>query len=548
MKRDTGALLTMVITTGLVLGMLLMPGCGSKPAKEQTWRFDQASQFEFDPEVVTVDAAGAQLKRLPDGEFWTAVYQDPRPRTGPEYHDLDFAPDGSIVAVGDCAGFASNTSEVIVGKYDAAGNLLPGWPRFYAGGGRHWNEGQRVAVDRDGNINISGYALVYRLDPGGNILPGWPQGFLGERSISNGIIVDRDGNIVVCGSSDTDVYDRVYIAKYNPDGSQVPGWPKAYEVPGSSANFSYDLIQDADGNLVMTGYTVTSGDRSAALFKIDGEGTLLAGWPVVWDSGTGNDEYFSVSQDTGGDYCIVGLTQGTTEDDGKLLVTRYSREGQQLTSAGWPRVYEQEGLRDASPPDAWGGEVDASGNIAAAMTSSPEGQVQTVRYTPGGSMSAGYPREYGQPGYRDVTRGCRVDAQGNVYVVGFSELVTGGFDYTTFIVKYAPGAYSTGMPSVMAEKVLEYKELCGFSEQLGEGSQGNVGYLLSPEGTHWYCYDGTAWVEAIESSQANPASVLNVAIASFADEFGAGPLCVMAILDSDGTQTPVLESVTVTYR
>jgi len=338
------------------------------------------------------------------------------------------------------------------------------------------------------------------------------------------------------------------IKKYKADGSVVEGWPKTYGVDGSQENFAYDIMQDSDANLVVAGYSQTAGVRVASLYKLDANGNVLPGWPKTWSSGSGGyDEYFAVSQDTGGDYCLVGIT-GASEESGKLLVTRYSVEGEQLI-AGWPQVYDHNGVRDASPPDAWGGGVDTAGNIVAAAMCQSETNVTTVKYTLEADMASGYPKVIQQPGYYEVTRSCSVDELDNVYTVGYWELEDGSHgDYTTFIAKYPPGRYSTARPSAVVKQGICYTGLVGFNEVPGPENEGDFAYQLSPDGAEWYYHDGTEWRKATTKYETNTAAEINDSLGDYSGMIGPGTLYIKVFLVSDGSQKVQLESLSVEYE
>jgi hypothetical protein len=551
-KKRIKASLTLFAALALSAGLLVAAGCGGEAGLAETVPCSEPSAFTFDTELISVNAGGSsmlELKELPADAYWTATYRDPRPMSGPEYHVVDFCPDGSVVAVGDCANFADWSSEVILGKYDSNGQSLPGWPKFYKGPGSHWNEGQDVVVDDDGSIVVAGYADIWRFDAEGNILPGWPQDFLGDRSISTAVIIDRSGDIVACGSSDAEGYSQFTLKKYSRDGTVVEGWPKSFAVTGNEESFAYDLILDYDGNLVVAGYAETAGVRVAMLHKLDAEGNALPGWPKTWSSGGGGyDEYFSVSQEEDGNYCVVGITSANWES-GKLLVTKYDVDGEQLTTSGWPQIYDRDGVRDASPPDSWSGGADGAGGIAAAAACQPGNNVTTVRYTAEASMASGFPRVIEKDGYYEVTRSCCADDMGNIYTVGYWEVDDGTHaDYTTFIAKYPPGAYSTGRPSAIIKQGICYTSLTGFSETPGPDNEGSMAYQLSPDGEEWFYFNGSEWDDAKTKLDANDAGEINEHIAEYAEKVGPGTLYIKAFLVSDGSRKVQLESITINYE
>jgi len=234
-------------------------------------------------------------------------------------------------------------------------------------------------VDAGGNITVAGYTIsdttprvwyftVWRFDSNGNLLPGWPQYPGNNQAYGTGVVIDSNGDIVCCGGNTWT--GLMVLVKYRPNGSLVAGWPRTYQVSGQFT-FGYGLIQDSDGNYVVAGYTDVAGPaHNAVLYKLD----------------------------MNGDYCLVGRSQGTTVNDGKLLVTRYSKNGDQLTSSGWPQIYPRDG-----------------------------------------SMFYGFPRVFNRAGFSGETRSCGVDGLSNIYTVGYSRSNTSpDDDYSTFVIKYPP--------------------------------------------------------------------------------------------------------------
>jgi hypothetical protein len=557
---------TVFLAAAIMVGSCVtaMLGCGGKQAGQQyTWDYDQASGFTFDSQLVSIDGENscAELTRLPDGAFWTATYTDPQPAQAPEYHQIAFDAAGNIVAVGSNTDMPKRpiTGQLLVAKYDQSGNLLPGWPKFHTDPVYRWNEGQDVAIDEAGNMAIAGYSIVdgrsrvfsiWKLDPEGAVLPGWPQYVAANQAYGTGIIVDSNGDIVACGASGPTGRDQILLAKYKPDGSPVEGWPKVLQPVAGQGAFSYDLIQDREGNFAVVGYTGSVyGGRDAVLYKLDPDGNVLPGWPKIWDSTPGSyDEYFAISQDASDHYCIVGTGQGANEDSGKLLVTRWSADGEQLS--GWPQIYDQEGVRNYSPPDAWRGNVDSLGNIAAAFIGqSVTPQVLTLEYKPDGSLVGGFPKTVAREGYLVGTRSCNIDGFNNIYTIGFSHLEDDeDIDHTTFIAKYPPAAYSTGRPALVNKSGLAYTELIGFGETLGDENEGDTLYQLSPDGEAWYYHDGSAWTRADTSDAANTAAEVDAGIGEFAAEAGPGSLYIKVFLVSDGSQKVQLDAINVEYE
>ncbi len=304
--------------------------------------------------------------------------------------------------------------------------------------------------DGDNVGSNPGELIVGKYTQDGKLLPGWPKYMkASDHSFGTAAIVTSDGDIVACGYARDQAgsYFAMLLVKYTASGAIVPGWPRTYQVAGTRT-VGFDIIQDSDGNLVAAGYSTPSGsDRDAVLFKMDVNGNTMAGWPKSWSSGAGYDEYSSVSQDTNGQYCLVGVCQGAQIsaspplDSGKLLVNRYTKSGAQV--AGWPRIEGSTGLLGYHPPDVWHGAVDYEGNIAASFTRRSDTSVHTNRYARGGAMSPGFPQVLNRAGYSDEAHASNVDDKGNIYTVGFSMSDSDpDGDYTTFVAKYTPATFT----------------------------------------------------------------------------------------------------------
>ena len=368
MRKNTKTLFPCFLTAVLFLSLAVFSASVPAQAHGQTRQVEHPSNNKIN-----------SVENPADKMSWTAWYKDPRPKYGPEWHASTVDKDGNVIAVGTSADQVSSpvAGDMIVGKFNKDGQMLPGWPKNNAAAGKRFNEGQRVVVDAAGNITVAGYTIsdttprhwyftVWRFDWNGDLLPGWPQFPDNTEAYGTGVVIDSNGDIVCCGGNTWT--GQMVLEKYLPDGSLVAGWPKTYQVSGQST-FGYSLIQDSDGNYVVAGFTSVAGVFNALLYKLDVNGNVLAGWLKTWHSETaGVDEYCAVSQDTNGDYCLVGVSQGATPaSGGRLLVTRYSKDGEQLTSAGWPQVFQRDGYRD-NWVDVWRGSVDASGNISASVT------------------------------------------------------------------------------------------------------------------------------------------------------------------------------------
>lgn len=94
---------------------------------------------------------------------------------------------------------------------------------------------------------------------------------------------------------------------------------------------------------------------------------------------------------------------------------------------------------------------------------------------------------------------------------------------------------------------VDFATLSGFSADEGDNNEGTIHYQLSPDGTTFYYFDGSSWVEATDAAESNAESTVDANIDTFASDVSAGSIYFRAYLVSDGTQEVELESVTFTY-
>jgi len=86
----------------------------------------------------------------------------------------------------------------------------------------------------------------------------------------------------------------------------------------------------------------------------------------------------------------------------------------------------------------------------------------------------------------------------------------------------------------------------GFTETLGAGNQGSVGYQLATDGVSWRYWDGAAWTLAGGPADVNDAATVDANVAAF--DATAQAIWVRAFLISDGSQAVELDRVEVGFE
>jgi hypothetical protein len=189
------------------------------------------------------------------------------------------------VALDDCVTTPSGNVDVFVMKLDSDGTCL--WAAQFGGPTNAFAE--QVAVDRDGDVLVTGY--VY-----GDIDPTDPAtDHLGE---TDAFLVKRSGV----------------------DGS--PLWSRQFG--SDSADDGYALAVDRFGGIVVFGETTAELGPSATLdvflAPFDGQGTPINQWK------RGSTHYASVggvAVDQSGTFFVVGTTNDTDDASAQVFVARY---------------------------------------------------------------------------------------------------------------------------------------------------------------------------------------------------------------------------------
>ncbi len=378
------------------------------------------------------------IKYGPDGsQQWVALYDG----TG---HDEDDAnavvvdAQGNVYVTGESA--ASNGfSDYATVKYNSDG--VQQWVARYNGPGNTEDNANAIAVDAMGNVYVTGASMpsgfavapdiaTVKYSPSGEQL--WVARYNGSGDYfdeGNAIAVDADGNVYVTGVSAGDGTGSDYVTiKYNSQGEQL--WVARYDGPKGSEDFSVALAVDGAGNVYVTGVSLGSGTASDfATIKYDKDGVQQ--W-VQRYNGTDNseDEGRDIAVDSSGNVFVTGTSNGALFSPNRDYVTiKYSNDGEQL----WVARYN-------GPADDWDDvraiAVDAAGNAyvtgqSVGIDTKPD--YATVKYRPDGTEE--WVVRFNSPTNKsDGAADLAVDASGNVYVTGTTEIAFTGSQITT--IKY----------------------------------------------------------------------------------------------------------------
>ncbi len=316
-------------------------------------------------------------------------------------------------------------------KYDKNG--VQQWAQVFNGTGNKDDEGRAIAVDGSGNVYVTGVTVGTALNNDITTIKYNSAGVQQWASVFNGtannadegkdLVVDAAGNVYVTGYStgSTTLYDCVTI-KYNASGAQQ--WAKTFNGTGNSYDDASAIALDPSNNIYITGYTDNGTDQDYVIIKYDGSGNQL--WKSVYN-GTGNagDYARALVCDANAAY-VTGRSQGLSSNYDFATVKFASSGGAQQ----WASRYNgaANGLDDGKSLA-----IDAAGNvfvtgISPGATSGTD--FATVKYNASGAQQW-VQRYNGTANNTDGARDITVDANGNIFVTGYSYKTATDYDYAT---------------------------------------------------------------------------------------------------------------------
>lgn len=413
--------------------------------------------------------------------IWTNRYNGPANADDqPNAIILDGA--GNVFVTGGSS--SGNTLDYATIKYSNSG--VPLWTNRYNGPGNGNDEAFAMALHTNGNLfvtgrsegtnNITDYGTLAYSPTGVPLWTNRYNGFANQSDLATDVAVDRNGNVYVTGSSfGIGTHFDYATLKYSSTG--VPQWTNGYNGSAIlSIDFANALAVDTNGNVFIAGTTTGAGASFSDFLTVAYSTTGTR----IWTNGFDGDTALAVEVDSGGNVIVAGLTSnnGTTDP----CVVKYSNAGARM----WTNV-----LRGPPAGGSAALAVDRNGNVFVSgfATNNTGFDRQTAKYSPGGTplwtnrfkgpedffsvqgnaiaidvignvfatgsatngsgnydfVTVAYShngialwtnRYNGSGDGDDVADAIAVDAEGNVYVTGRSTGTGGNFDYLT--IKYSP--------------------------------------------------------------------------------------------------------------
>jgi uncharacterized delta-60 repeat protein len=388
----------------------------------------------LDYATLKYDASGAQQ--------WVATYDGPG-HGRDEANSIAVDGQGNVYVTGwsNPIQFGENYDYATI-KYNSLG--VQQWVARYNGPDNGQDRAHGLVVDGQGNVYVTGerysttttadYATIKYNSTGvqqwARIYTGTPGNISLDQARS--IALDTQGNVYVTGRSTGPGYDYATI-KYDPSGNEV--WVRRYNRPLPSGLNGEDdaasIVVDGQGNVYVTGFSQRDNPTNAADYatvKYNSSG--VEQWVGLYSGDTLRQSFAkAIAVDNSGNVYVTGLSQeGGTPTD--YATVKYDANGNQQ----WVQRYDAPGDRDDNANSI---AVDGQGNVYVTGESWGTGSLYdcaTIKYNTAGVQQ--WVQLYNGPGNgSDYGNSVAVDAQGGVYVTGWSAQSGTNFDYVT--IKYS---------------------------------------------------------------------------------------------------------------
>lgn len=244
---------------------------------------------------------------------------------------------GNLYIVGFTLSYGAGYSDFVVIKYHPNGTMI--WNVTW--GGSSYDFGRSIALDDSDNIYVAGDTKSYgagdydmallKFYP--NETMAWNTTFGGpDYDLCKDVTCDADGNIYLIGYTESygaGNHDLV-IVKYHPNGTKL--WNITWGGPND--DFGRCIAVGPDNFLYATGHTYSygAGNDDVVLIKYYLNGTKI--WNVTF-GGTNSDQAYSMTISNSGLIYITGKTCSFGDVYGDVLLVVFSSNGTKILNATW---------------------------------------------------------------------------------------------------------------------------------------------------------------------------------------------------------------------
>ncbi len=428
----------------------------------------------FDYVIVKYNSSGAQQ--------WVKYYDG----TGASYDDCRaIAVDNSgNVYVTGMSDVGAGNYDIVTVKYNAAGTLQ--WAKNYNGTANTSDEGNDVFVDGSGNVYIAGASdgtssattpadfMTIKYDASGNVTWSKRYNYTSQIDQAKKVYVDASGNVYVTGQVQSTSYGfDIYTIKYNSAGTQV--WANRYNNTSMVGDdVAKDMAVNTAGEVFITGNSLVSGsiDFDCLTFKIPSGGTGQSWVKTVAGTLGDLDRGNAIALDPAGDVLVTGEVNNGVASAQDMFTVKYTNDatGTQV----WKKLYN-------GPANNWdegfGIAADANGDVYVSGFSYTAGQnnnYTTIKYLGATGLMDWMTKYNGTGNAADNAVGVFLDANFNVIVSGTSKGLGTNDDLET--IKYCQLKSNAGNDTsiCLGASVTLTGSAPGASTYLWKDEQGNT--------------------------------------------------------------------------
>jgi hypothetical protein len=341
---------------------------------------------------------------------WVRRYDGPA-HLGADATGLAVDNEGNVIVAGVSL-TADSTFDWITIKYSPDGDTV--WVRS-----TDYNYGRRkpsgLGVDGQGNIYVTGTSntsqmVTVKYDSTGH--QKWVK-FYGSQALCDDLVVDKGGNVIICGG-DMRASNDCVIIKYRPNGDTA--WARFYDWAGYDDDLDA-LATTPQGDIFAAGFcsdTVPGGN--ILVLKYDSTGNRR--WAACYDGPQhGADWPSAIAADRFGNGYVAGISDWGYGTPWDYLTIKYDSTGETL----WTRRYDGAASGDDKSSAV---SVDRSGNVLVAGTAQFEAgnrDYATVKYDSTGTQMWSA-RFDGPANALDEAHAIAVDSGGSAYVTGAARI------------------------------------------------------------------------------------------------------------------------------
>jgi uncharacterized delta-60 repeat protein len=257
---------------------------------------------------------------------WATLYNGSGVNSDQAYA-LALDPSGFVYVTGYSWGGTAADFDIATLKYN--NNGVQQWVYRYNGPGTRFDSGQDIEVNGSGDVYVCGYtraavgitnyeSVLLKINNTGTFQ--WAQTYNGpgnDYDRANKVLIQSNGNVVITGRSvgTTSTAEDLILLNYNGTSGTVI-WERRYDGGFVQWDEGKDLSTDQFGNIYVTGFSYNSGTNNNYItFKYDSTGTME--WLVKYNGPANNsDQAYSLFTDTLGNIYLTGMSKGagTLED------------------------------------------------------------------------------------------------------------------------------------------------------------------------------------------------------------------------------------------